>query len=114
MKLNTLEQSKAKVLGEIGTKNRDQYEQDLKMELLALKLKELRKLHNISQTELGQKIGVNHAWISKLENKKTDTVKLNTIIKVFKSLGASIKFEIVYDENTTRLLEKKTNELSLS
>jgi len=51
MKLTSLEELKDIHLGKIGTLERDQYEQELKVELLAAEIKALRKANNLTQGE---------------------------------------------------------------
>lgn len=89
----TLEKLKDKHLGKIGSPKRDQYEQELGIELLAEHIKLLRKERNLTQEELGELIGVQRAQISKLEN-NTNNVTLGTILKVFNALKTKIIFKL--------------------
>lgn len=93
MKLTSLNELKEKHLGKIGTLNRDSYEQELKIELLAEEIKSLRLANDLTQSQLGELIGVQRAQISKIENGKTN-VTLGTILKVFDALKAKINFSI--------------------
>ena len=92
-KMMTLDQFKDKRLGKVGTPDRDRYEFDLKIELLAEMIKAVRKERNLTQEELGKLIGVQKAQISKLE-RNTKNVTLDTILKVFEALQAKIKFSV--------------------
>ncbi|MDC6355724.1 MULTISPECIES: helix-turn-helix domain-containing protein [unclassified Robiginitalea] len=92
-KMMTLDQFKDKHLGKVGTPDRDRYEFDLKIELLAEMIKAVRKERNLTQEELGKLIGVQKAQISKLE-RNTKNVTLDTILKVFEALQAKIKFSV--------------------
>ena len=47
----TIQEFKDKYLGEIGTEVRDRYEQELKVELLAEQIKQLRKERNLTQEQ---------------------------------------------------------------
>ncbi|MBI4646355.1 MAG: helix-turn-helix transcriptional regulator [Bacteroidia bacterium] len=93
----TAEELENKYFGEKGTPERDEYEFELKMELLSEALKQLRKEKNLTQEELGKLIGVQKAQISKLENSVTN-VTLTTILKVFKALKAKINIKIEIDK----------------
>lgn len=97
MKSINLQQLKDKTLGKIGTPKRDQYEFELRVELLSEEIKRLRKEQNLTQEQLGKMLGVQRAQVSKLEN-NTKNVTVETIIKVFNALNASINFTIVKKE----------------
>jgi len=89
----TIQEFKDKYLGEIGTEVRDRYEQELKVELLAEQIKQLRKERNLTQEQLGELVGVQRAQISKMEN-NTGNVTVATLIKIFGALKAKVTFEI--------------------
>jgi len=93
MKTIGLSELKNKSLGEIGTSKRDQYEYELRVELLSEQIKTLRKEQNLTQEQLGQLVGVQRAQISKLEN-NTSNVTIGTILKVFNALKAIVSFKI--------------------
>ncbi|MCF8392212.1 MAG: helix-turn-helix domain-containing protein, partial [Bacteroidales bacterium] len=56
-----------KYFGKSGTPEREEYEFDLKMELIGEKIKQLRIQNNLTQSQLGELVGVKRAQISKLE-----------------------------------------------
>lgn len=93
MKLTTLNELKDKHLGKIGTSKRDEYEQVLKIELLAEEIKRLRLANDLTQDQLGELIGVQRAQISKLENGKSN-ITIGTLLKVFDALKAKINFSV--------------------
>ncbi len=93
MKLTTLNDLKDKHLGKIGTSKRDEYEQELKVELLAEEIKSLRLENDLTQDQLGELIGVQRAQISKLENGKSN-ITIGTLLKVFDALKAKINFSV--------------------
>ena len=93
MKLTSVEELKDKHLGKIGDPERDAYEQELKVELLAEAIKALRIANNLTQNQLGELIGVQRAQISKLENGKSN-VTIGTILKVFSALKARVSFNV--------------------
>jgi DNA-binding XRE family transcriptional regulator len=93
MKTKSLEEMMDKHIGKIGTTNRDEFEYELKMELLGNAIKRARKERKLTQSELGKLVGVQKAQISKLENSLTDA-RLETILKVFKALNAKVNFQV--------------------
>lgn len=93
MKTYTLNHVTDEIIGKIGTPVRDQFEHDLQMDLIGNAIKQTRKERNLTQEELGKLIGVQKAQISKLE-KNAGNVTLETVIKVFTALKATVKFQI--------------------
>jgi DNA-binding XRE family transcriptional regulator len=93
MKKYSLDEVTDKFVGKKGTQNRDAFENELKLELIGQKIKQIRKNRNLTQEELGQLVGVKKAQISKIENSLTDA-RFETILKVFKALNARINFNI--------------------
>jgi transcriptional regulator with XRE-family HTH domain len=84
---------KEQTLGKKGSTKRDQYEQELRVEILAEQIKKLRKERNLTQTELGKLIGIQRSQISKLENGMSN-VTIGTVIKIFNALRAQVSFTI--------------------
>lgn len=95
MKRYTLEAIKNKYIGEEGTEKRDQYELDLKLELIGELIRKARKERNLTQSQLGELIGVQKAQISKLEN-SSKNVSIGTIIRVFEALKANVKLKVEF------------------
>ena len=93
MKSIRLNKLKDRHLGKIGTKKRDKYEQELRIEILAEQIKQLRKERKLTQEELGELIGVQRAQISKLENGMSN-VTIGTVLKLLNALKAQINFSI--------------------
>lgn len=91
MEFITFEESKDRTLGKIGTPRRDAFEARMKAEEEAYKLgelvKETRKGLNLTQKQLGERVGVGESQISKIESGKASTYI--TISRVFKALGAT-------------------------
>ena len=100
MKTIGLSELKDKSLGKLGTARRDEYEHELRVELLSEKIKQLRKEQNLTQEQLGKLIGVQRAQISKLEN-NTSNVTIGTILKVFNALKATVNFRVEKQEPIT-------------
>lgn len=93
MKKYALDQVKDKFLGKPGSAKRDQYEIDLKVELVGAMIKQMRKERALTQTDLGDLIGVQKSQISKLEN-NTKNISIGTIVKVFDALKANVVLKI--------------------
>ena len=93
MKTYTLEQAKNKYIGKKGTFKRDSYENELRLDLIGEAIKQARKDRKLTQTQLGELIGVKKAQISKIENNLTDA-RFETILKVFRALNAKINFNV--------------------
>ena len=78
------------VWGKTGTKERDMMEMQLKEDVNAYYLGEAirkaRKAQNLTQEQLGERIGVQRAQISRLE-KGNSTITLPTLSRVFQALG---------------------------
>ena len=78
------------VWGEKGTPERDAMEAQLKDDLQAYYIGEAIKAErlkqNLTQEELGEKVGVKRSQICKLENGKS-SITLSTMRRVFQALG---------------------------
>ena len=86
-KYMTLDEVKDKFIGKIGTPKREEYELELRLDLIGQMIKEVRKERNLTQEELGKLVGVQKAQISKLESGSVN-VTVATILKVFEALKA--------------------------
>jgi len=87
-----LDELKNKILEKVGSPARDAYEQELEIEMIGEKLKQLRLERNLMQEELGKLIGVRRSQISRLE-RQADNVILGTVRKV--ALQADLWIELV-------------------
>lgn len=78
------------VWGKVGTPERDAMEAQLKEDIQAYfvgeAIKKARLRQNITQEELGERVGVKRSQICKLENGKS-SITLSTMSRVFKALG---------------------------
>jgi DNA-binding XRE family transcriptional regulator len=102
VKTYTLAEMKDKYIGNIGTKERDEYEYELRMDVLGKMIKTARQERHLSQEELGRLVGVQKAQISKLEN-SANSATIDTILKVFKALKAEINFNVRLEDNFVKL-----------
>jgi DNA-binding XRE family transcriptional regulator len=98
IKTYTLGEMKDKYIGKVGTKERDEYEYELRMDVLGKMIKAARQERNLTQGELGKLIGVQKAQISKLES-SANSATIDTVIKVFKALKAEINFNVKIEDN---------------
>ncbi len=53
----------------------------------------IRKSQNLTQEELGNRLGVQKAQISKIEN-SAKNLRIETVIKVLKAMNSEITFQI--------------------
>jgi len=93
IKSYTLDQLKDKHLGKVGTEKRDKYEYELRLDLLGEMIKRTRKERHLTQSELGEMIGVQKSQISRIEN-NAKNVTIETILRVFKALKAKVNFNV--------------------
>jgi HTH-type transcriptional regulator/antitoxin HipB len=93
MKTYSLNQVQDKLIGKIGTPERDKFEYDLQMDLIGKAIKQTRQERNMTQEELGKLIGVQKAQISRLESNASNAT-IDTLIKVFAALKASVRLQI--------------------
>ena len=93
MKSYSLDEAQDLLIGKVGTARRDQFEFELKLELIGKMIKTARKERNLTQEQLGELIGVQKSQISKLES-NTKNVTIETILKVFKALKAKVNFKV--------------------
>ncbi len=87
MKFYTEEEALDKVLGKKGTAIRDKYEEEINNFLIGEAIKKTRESQSLTQEELGKRMGVKKAQISKIESGKSIT--FSTIIRAFKALGVN-------------------------
>ncbi len=102
MKTRTLADMKDKYIGKVGSKERDEYEYELRMDVLGKMIKAARQERNLTQEELGKLVGVQKAQISKLES-STNSATIDTVIRVFKALKADINFNVKIEDSFVRL-----------
>ena len=96
MKTYTFEEVKDKFIGEVGTPARDQYEQSLKEELHAYHIgeaiRQARIAKNLTQEQLGEKIGVQKSQISRLERGKSIT--LSSLMRLFSAMEIPLTLDM--------------------
>ena len=102
MKTYTLTEMKDMYIGEQGTKDRDEYEYELRMDIIGKMIKQARQDRNLTQEQLGELIGVQKSQISKLES-SANSATIDTVIKVFKALKAEINFRVKLENEFVQL-----------
>ena len=82
--------------GKKGTEKRDKYDADLRAELdlccIGGAIRDARKAQKMTQAELGEKIGVKKAQISRIESGKNLTFL--TVAKIFKAMNISANLDL--------------------
>lgn len=94
LKAYSLDEVTDKFIGTKGTVKRNEFEYELRLDLIGAAIKKARKERNLTQAQLGELVGVQKAQISKIENHLTDA-RFDTILKVFEALNAKINFNVV-------------------
>jgi HTH-type transcriptional regulator / antitoxin HipB len=93
MKTYTLDEVQDKIVGKIGTQERDIFEYELQMDLIGKAIKQTRQERHLTQEELGKLIGVQKAQISRLESNASN-VTMDTLMRVFSALKAKVKLQV--------------------
>ena len=102
IKTYSLSEMKDKYIGSVGTSNRDDYEYQLRMDVLGKMIKSARQERHLTQEDLGKLVGVQKAQISKLES-SANSATIDTILKVFSALKAEINFNVKLEDNFVKL-----------
>ena len=102
MKSYSLAEMKDRYIGKVGTEGRDNYEYELRMEVLGRMIKAARKERDLTQEQLGELVGVKKSQISKLES-SANSATIDTILRVFKALKAEIKFKVKIENQSLQL-----------
>ncbi len=93
MKTYTLDEVQDKLIGKMGTPERNLFEYELQMELIGKAIKQTRKERNLTQEELGKLVGVQKAQISRLES-NANNATIDTLLKVFSALKAKVTLQV--------------------
>lgn len=93
MKSYTIDEAEDLLIGEKGSKEREEYEFELKLELIGDLIKTARKKKKLTQEQLGELVGVKKAQISRLEN-CTGNVTFETVMRIFNALGAKLNLKL--------------------
>ncbi|MEB2782497.1 helix-turn-helix domain-containing protein [Algoriphagus persicinus] len=80
--------------GKSGSKNRTEFEIKAKAFAIGELIKEERKLADMTQEQLAEKIGAKKSFISRIENGKSD-IQLSTLYRLLEyGLGKKISFTV--------------------
>lgn len=93
MKTYTIDEVQDKLIGKIGTPDRDMFEYELQMDLIGKAIRQTRQERKLTQEELGKLIGVQKAQISRIENNASN-VTIDTLMRVFNALQAKVKLQV--------------------
>lgn len=89
MKTYTFDEVKDELLGKVGTSERDEHERKVADAVNAFRLGEVVRERcldqNLTQEELGKRMGVKKSQVSKLE--RGDDMSLRSMRRVFRALG---------------------------
>lgn len=103
VKFHDFDKLKDKYIGERGSEKRNQYEFELKLDILGELIKQTRKERNLTQEQLGNLIGVNKSEISKLE-RNARNMTISTVLKIFHALKAKVNFSIELENKDWELV----------
>ncbi|MBP3511288.1 MAG: helix-turn-helix transcriptional regulator [Prevotella sp.] len=92
MKFYTEEEALDKVLGTKGTPARDSYESEINSFLMGEAIRKARLSRNMTQEQLGERMGVKRAQVSRIENGHNLTFA--TISKAFRAMGINASFDM--------------------
>ena len=91
MKTFTLEEIKDDFIGEKNTPERIKYEQELELDKIGHFIKSVRKEKRLTQTELGNIVGMKKVQIVKIE-KNYNNCTVKTLLRVLKGLNVKLTF----------------------
>lgn len=96
MKLYSFDEILDKDFGPIGTAERDEFERNVDESVQAYRvgeaIKQAREAQNLTQAELGEKMGVQKSQISRLESGKSIT--LSSMMRAFRALGVQVALDM--------------------
>ncbi len=72
------------VLGEIGTPERDEYESKMKSFQMGEAIRQARLSRHLTQEELGEKLGIKRARVSRIE--KGENLTVSTVSRAFRAM----------------------------
>ncbi len=104
VKSYSLAEMKDKYIGKKGTRQREEYEYELRMDILGRLIKTARLERHLTQAQLGELVGVQKAQISKLES-SVNSATIDTILKVFKALKAEVHFKVMLEKKQLQIVQ---------
>ncbi|MBR5037311.1 MAG: helix-turn-helix domain-containing protein [Prevotella sp.] len=96
MKFYDFEEYLDEEYGKVGTQVRDEFERSVDESVHAYKLgeaiKQARLSQNLTQEQLGEKVGVQKSQISRLERGRS--ISLASMVRIFKAMGIPLTLEM--------------------
>lgn len=92
MDLYTLEEFEDEFIGKKGTTERDQYESEIEKIRIGDTIRKARLKQKLSQEELGNRLGIKKARVSRIEHGAN--LSLDSLIRIFKSIGVPVKLDL--------------------
>jgi DNA-binding XRE family transcriptional regulator len=92
MKFYTHDEILDKHIGKKGSLARESFDAEVEAALIGASIKNARKAQHLTQIQLGERVGVQAAQISKIESGRNLTIA--TIVKVLNALGLTASFSI--------------------
>ena len=96
MKLYSLNEVEDEIIGPVGTAERDAYEAQIAEELHAYHvgeaIKQARVAQQLTQAQLGERMGVQRSQVCRLESGKSIT--LYSMMRAFKALGVQCTLDM--------------------
>ena len=96
MKVYTMNELLDRDLGPVGTSERDDFEKKVSDDIQAYHvgeaIRKARLSRNLTQEQLGEKIGVQRSQISRL--KKGNSITFTTLVRILRALGISASLDM--------------------
>jgi len=92
MKIYSQDEMLDRALGAKGSPERDEYDAKVEDYLVGLAIRRAREACNLTQEQLGERIGVQRARICSIE--RGANLRLSTIRRIFSALGMEVKLDI--------------------
>ena len=93
MKLIPFSEAENELFGLPSTAERDEYEAGVALALIPETIRAYRREHGLTQSQLGERVGVQKAQISKLE-RNARNVTLDTLQRVFGALQMVVSIKL--------------------
>ena len=96
IKIHTLDEMNDRYIGPVGTPKRDEFERKLAEELhsyhVGAAIRQAREAQQLTQAQLGEKMGVQRAQVCRLESGKSIT--LASMMRAFRALGVQVALDM--------------------
>ncbi len=93
-KTTTLDEHLSKRYGRRGTEKRTEFEIKAKAFMIGELIREERRLANMTQEQLAERIGANKSFISRIENGQSD-IQLSTLYRLLEfGLGKKVELTV--------------------